>query len=42
MPPESKLALETLMKEHPKSEAARTAKVKLGELDEKPSKKGKK
>ena len=38
---ESKLALETLRKEHPKSEAAKTAKVKLGELDEKP-KKGKK
>jgi tol-pal system protein YbgF len=34
---ESKLALETLMKEHPKSDAAKTAKVKLAELDEKPS-----
>jgi tol-pal system protein YbgF len=40
---ESKLALETLMKEHPKSDAAKTAKVKLAELDEKPApKKGKK
>ncbi|MBL8957598.1 MAG: tetratricopeptide repeat protein [Myxococcaceae bacterium] len=38
---ESKLALETLVKEHPKSDAAKTAKVKLAELDDKP-KKGKK
>ena len=29
---ESKLALETLVKEHPKSDAAKTAKVKLAEL----------
>lgn len=35
---ESKLALETLMKEHPKSDAAKTAKVKLAELEEKPEK----
>jgi tol-pal system protein YbgF len=33
---ESKLALETLMKEHPKTDQAKTAKVKLAELDEKP------
>ena len=40
---ESKLALETLMKEHPKSDAAKTAKVKLSEMDEKPApKKGNK
>ncbi len=40
---ESKLALETLVKEHPKSDAAKTAKVKLAELDDKPApKKGKK
>jgi TolA-binding protein len=38
---ESKLALETLIKEFPKSDAAKTAKIKLNELDEKP-KKGKK
>jgi tol-pal system protein YbgF len=38
MTAESKLALETLMKEHPKSDAAKTAKVKLAELDEKPEK----
>jgi tol-pal system protein YbgF len=37
---ESKLALETLVKEHPKSDAAKTAKAKLAELDEKPAKKG--
>jgi tol-pal system protein YbgF len=36
---ESKLALETLVKEHPKSDAAKTAKVKLAELDDKPEKK---
>jgi hypothetical protein len=40
---ESKLALETLMKEHPKSDAAKTAKTKLAELTEKekPAAKGK-
>jgi tol-pal system protein YbgF len=35
---ESKLALETLMKEYPKSEAAKTAKTKLNELDDKGTK----
>jgi tol-pal system protein YbgF len=39
---ESKLALETLIKESPKSDAAKTAKTKLNELEkEKPASKGK-
>jgi TolA-binding protein len=44
MSAESKLALETLMKEHPKSDAAKTAKVKLAELEKPvaPPKKGNK
>jgi TolA-binding protein len=37
---ESRLALEELVKGHPKSEAAKTAKARLEELDKK--KKGKK
>ena len=34
---ESKIALEELLKQHPKSDAAKSAKVKLQELDEKPA-----